>query len=205
MNEFWKFKRSYWDYYLELEKQFMETKRFVEFDKINSKAYSLEYLKLYQAVCSEIDVVGKEIAMTVHPNAQIDEKATIKKWGYEVQQKFPSLKDELVEFNNLFTVQPFKNWEYEKHVSVDKHGNKRTGLRIKEGRKTLAWWINYNAIKHRRIGLLAGERNYQLANQSNLILALAALFLLEFLYMQNVLEYDEQLSEGSKLFKYIKK
>jgi len=52
--------------------------------------------------------------------------------------------------------------------------------------------------------LLAGERNYQLANQSNLILALAALFLLEFLYMQNVLESDEQLSEGSKLFKYIK-
>ena len=66
------FIKSYWDYFLELEEQFIETKRFVAFDKANSKSYSIEYLKLYQAVCSEIDVVGKEIAVAVNPTFKID-------------------------------------------------------------------------------------------------------------------------------------
>ena len=30
-----KFLKSYWEYYLDLEKQVLETKRFVEFDKAN--------------------------------------------------------------------------------------------------------------------------------------------------------------------------
>ena len=51
------FVKSYWNYYLELEEQFISTKKFVEFDVSNSTTYSVEYLKLFQAVCSEIDVV----------------------------------------------------------------------------------------------------------------------------------------------------
>ena len=51
------FVKSFWSYYLELERQFLETKRYVEFSENNSKAYSVEYLKLYQAICSEIDTV----------------------------------------------------------------------------------------------------------------------------------------------------
>lgn len=56
------FEKSYWNYFLELEDQFLATKRYVAFDTANFKAYSLEYLKLLEAVCSEIDIVGKEIA-----------------------------------------------------------------------------------------------------------------------------------------------
>ena len=56
------FEKSYWNYFLELEEQFLDTKKYVAFDAVNYKTYSLEYLKLLEAVCSEIDVVGKEIA-----------------------------------------------------------------------------------------------------------------------------------------------
>ena len=56
------FEKNYWEYYLELEEQFISTKRYVAFDAANYKSYSLEYLKLLEAVCSEIDIVGKEIA-----------------------------------------------------------------------------------------------------------------------------------------------
>ena len=56
------FLKSYWSYYLELENQFVATKKFVEFDISNHATYSIEYLKLFQAVCSEIDVVAKILA-----------------------------------------------------------------------------------------------------------------------------------------------
>lgn len=44
------FKKSYWNYFLELEEQLISTKRFVTFDKNNFKSFSIEYLKLFQAV-----------------------------------------------------------------------------------------------------------------------------------------------------------
>lgn len=56
------FIKSYWNYYLELEEQLNQTKRFVDFDISNYKTFSIEYLKLLQATCSEIDVVAKIIA-----------------------------------------------------------------------------------------------------------------------------------------------
>lgn len=54
---------TYWKYYISLENQFLDTERYVEFDYINNgKAYSIEYLKLFQAVCGEVDVIGKVLA-----------------------------------------------------------------------------------------------------------------------------------------------
>ena len=60
------FIKSYWNYYLELEDQLIQTKRFVDFDISNYKTFSIEYLKLLQATCSEIDVVAKIIAFSLY-------------------------------------------------------------------------------------------------------------------------------------------
>ena len=65
------FEKNYWEYYLELEEQFISTKRYVAFDAANYKSYSLEYLKLLEAVCSEIDIVGKEIAHQIDSSFKI--------------------------------------------------------------------------------------------------------------------------------------
>lgn len=194
------FLKSYWEYFLELEEQFIETRRFVAFDSNNYDAYSIEYLKLYQAVCSEIDVVGKEIAVAVNPTFKIDNKTNIQKWGYEVQQKFPQLKELTVIFNEMDCCHPFKNWEYEQYVTTDKNGIPRINLRIKGGKKTIEWWSNYNKIKHRRIGLVEGTKNFQLANQGNLVQAFAALFLLERLYIESFHHYTCEKITDSNLF-----
>ena len=53
------FIKNYWEYFRELEAEFLQTRKYVEFCKENNATFSIEYLKLYQAVCSEIDVVGK--------------------------------------------------------------------------------------------------------------------------------------------------
>lgn len=194
------FLKSYWSYYLELEEQLIETKRYVEFSTSNNKTYSIEYLKLYQAACSEIDVVGKEIAQKVNPQFKVDWKTNIKKWGYELQQKFGNIKDMHVLFNNEIILQPFKNWEYEKYRKT----NNATDLRIVgKKRDVIKWWSSYNTVKHQRIGLITGTKNFTLANQENLILAFSALFLMEKLFIESLmLEENNSLSiENSKLFK----
>ena len=56
------FIKSYWNYYLELEQQLYDIRKYVDFDRKNNNTFSIEFLKLLQAVCSEIDVVAKVIA-----------------------------------------------------------------------------------------------------------------------------------------------
>lgn len=199
-----KFLKSYWSYFLELESQLIETKRYVEFSESNNKTYSIEYLKLYQAVCSEIDVVGKEIAINVNPDFLIKDNCSIKKWGFEMQQKFGSIKDALVLFNRETELQPFKKWQYEKTFS-----KKNTPyLRIVGGDDgVIKWWKDYNAVKHQRIGLVADNGNFCLANQRNLVLAFSALFLMESMFIES-LKVEENYNlhiENSKLFETVSK
>ena len=63
---FYKFLKNYWRYYKELEIELLSTSRYVEFVEDNFSTYSVEFLKLYQAVCSEIDVIGKMMAFQVN-------------------------------------------------------------------------------------------------------------------------------------------
>lgn len=191
------FIKSYWEYFIELESQLIETRRFLAFDDTNAKAFSIEYLKLYQAVCSEIDVVGKEIAFISNPDFKVDNRTNIQKWGFEIQQKFPNLKDSFVIFNNETKVQPYKNWEYEKYS--DKKGNIR--LRIVGEKKAIPWWSDYNKVKHQRIGLVTGTKNFNLANQKNLILAYSALYALEITYLKSIENFENFKITNSKLFK----
>lgn len=193
------FIKNFWSYYLELEQQFIETKRYVEFSSDNDKTYSVEYLKLYQAICSEIDTVGKEIATDVVTDFKVDLHTNIKKWGYNLQKKFGDIKDDEVIFYDTYNVKPFENWEYEEYKYDLKNGKTRKGLRIVGHKKTIIWWQNYNNVKHQRIGLINEKKNFQLANQKNVVLSLAALFLLEWRYLNYINTTGENI-EPSQLF-----
>lgn len=192
---------NYWKYFLELEEQLLETKKYLEFDSANNKAYSLEYLKLYQSVCSEIDVLGKELAEAISPGFVVDRNTNIKQWGYALQQVYPEMKNELVIFYGYMIQQPFKDWEYEEKITNDKDGNPRRNLKKKKD-KALQWWTDYNSVKHRRVGLIKGTKNYKLANQKNLVLAFAGLYVLERKFILTLMPSAEQADvlEQSKLF-----
>lgn len=172
------FIKNFWSYYLELEQQFLKTKQYVEFAAENDKTYSMEYLKLYQAICSEVDTVGKEIASDLVDDFVVDSNTNIKQWGYNLQKVFGDIKDNEVVFYDIYVVKPFENWQYEEYDKLLPNGKPGKGLRIVKERKTIIWWRNYNNIKHQRVGLVSGKKNFQLANQKNVVLALAALFCL---------------------------
>lgn len=195
------FVRSYWNYYLELEEQFIATKKFVEFDVANFATYSVEYLKLFQAVCSEIDVVAKMLAEEYDVSFKKIEIKNIQKWGYYLQAAYPNIEDISVLFNRDYTVIPWNNWKYERYS--DKNNALR--YRLIKGKETPFWWTAYNNVKHERTSLFKnGKMNYTRANQKNLVYAFAALFVLERLYLDSTTEDIEYAYGESALFQYCK-
>lgn len=179
------FIKSYWDYFMELEEQFANTQKYVAFDKINKKTFSVEYLKLIQAVCSEIDVVAKEIAVFFSPAFAKESNPNIQKWGYIIQNKLPDLTAAEVTFNGKVVITPWKNFGYERYK------NKKGSwcYKLKNGCKTPAWWNDYNNIKHHRTSKdTDGNENYVHANLDNMILCFSALFSLEMFFMYYLIE-----------------
>lgn len=193
------FIRSYWNYFLELEEQLYNTRRYVDFDKSNFKAHSLEYLQLIQAVCGEIDVIAKIIAeYTDNSFASLDNK-NIQKWGYYIQQAFPDIENTRVVFNKTYTLTPWKKFWYTKYR--DNKGHVR--FKLAEKKETPKWWLAYIKIKHERTSTYNdNQTNYNRANLENLIDSMAALYYLEMMFL-GLLKADNNDTgdiEKSKLF-----
>ena len=194
-DDFLKFVTNYWEYYLRLEEEFLTTRRYVEFSKDNYKSYSIEYLKLFQAACSEIDVVGKFLAHICNKKfKETDKSSNIQKWWFEIQNSFADdskqLCDQTVDFLKIQSLQPWKNYHIV-HVQYFKDDNKklRQGYKLSDSPKseTPRWWSAYNAVKHNRTTIVRGTRtNYSKANLWDTANAFAALFLLEHDYLKAV-------------------
>ena len=192
------FVRSYWNYYVELEDQLLATKRFVDFSDANFKTFSIEYLKLLQATCSEIDVVAKIVAEYYDPQFKSLTNKNIQKWGLVIQTAFPQIGESSVCFNYDRVITPWNNWKYETYQNKDN----QTRYRLVDGYETPFWWTAYNKVKHERTSKYKeGQTNYVRANLKNLITAMAALYVLESLFISELKRKGDIYSfEESKLF-----
>lgn len=181
------FIKSYWNYYIELEDQLLATKKYVAFDDSNYKTFSVEYLKLLQATCSEIDVVGKIIAQYSDESFNRNKNKSMQKWGLLVQTTFPEIENSTVLFLNDKGITPWKNWAYETYNDKDN----RLRYRLKKGKNTPVWWTAYNKVKHERTSpYKEGKTNYSQANLENLILAMAALYIIEMKFIKLLFSGD---------------
>ena len=189
----------FWSHYLLLEADFLETRRYLQFDKDNKDAFSNEYLKQYQAIGSEIDVFAKEFCKLLDPNFK----------GSNINHYCKCITDNVDDFTNeeiyvMFLeeyIQPWKDWTYT--VSIDKLGREKINSNVPK------WWTMYNKTKHQRTTALVSYNNkpfYKFANQNNLISALGGLFLLEMHCFIHLLKNSTRISDsdyvigGSKLF-----
>lgn len=119
------FQKVFWSYYLNLEERFINTTKYVEVNTNNYSTYSIEYTSLLLSICSEIDVIFKEICGF----NQTDEKK-IKDYFNIVTSKFSDIfKEKVVYSLKSITLTPFKNWNT----------------------KSPIWWSNYNKLKHGRL------------------------------------------------------
>ena len=203
------FAKSYWNYYLELEERMEETRRFIEYDENNFKTYSSNYLMLFQAVCSEIDVVGKELAAYFN-NSFDEEEGTkpINRWWYEIQDNLTDVFRE-IEFSEAYQLYPWDKYRVVKVSTTQNRNGKQVNvtnynLQPKTDGITYAtpkWWNAYNKVKHKRLKTDDDGINYKKANLLNLSNAFAALYLLEFEFMKKIGTVQERTRCGqSQLF-----
>lgn len=183
------FVKSYWNYYLELEEQFSSIRRYVDFSSKNNNTFSMEFLKLLQAVCSEIDVVAKVIDGYIYPEF---DGGPIAKWGYYVKQTFTTISSQIVVFNDEYDVQPWAKWELLKETKLGKNGRPRTNYKLKDKLKHPVWWTAYNKSKHERTSPYNNSNiNYNRANLKNVVASFAALYILESLFFEYICEKEE--------------
>lgn len=184
-SRFVEFYNNYWKYYRQLEDELLETRRYVDFSNGNLSTYSIEFLKLYQAVCSEIDVVGKYMALNV--KEQFDCKnSNIQKWWYVIRDKYYITDGPESGMNNNKEEQTYHLYDYScgkfceielhpwKNYLIVQYKNSRGDIRYKLSNEstTPEWWKNYNTVKHNRISIIKDytEVNYRKANLENVVL-----------------------------------
>ena len=169
--KFQEIEHSYWRYYIELEQEMLQTRRFVDFGKENFKSYSLEFLKLYQAVCGEIDSFLKLLAKEL--NSAFDlKKSNIQKCWYEVQDWYQSIPIKTVSFCKEYDLEPWSGYIVTRAYSSD--------MRLHYSGTAPIWWKSYTDIKHARAVMGDdGKPNFIKANLQNVSNAFAALYILE--------------------------
>lgn len=192
------FVKNYWNYYRELEKEFISTRKYVECSPDNWNTYSLEYLKLFQTICSEIDVVGKAMAGVCNSLFNPGDKHNnILKWWYEIQDTYMLTDGPFTYMNSSANAARFTLTEYKccinEHIVL--HPWKDFVVqKDKTSKGKPFWWDDYNSVKHGRVLPLNNEEesfNYTRANLGNVCNAIGALYILEKAFMDSVGTYDD--------------
>lgn len=186
------FCRLHWSYYLVLEKDFLDTERYISFDFGdnylydshrtttdcgNSTTFSNEFVKQYQAICSEVDVILKSICKELG-NIGAD---NMRDYTDSVLNNWSGLPNQKVRMNAI-ELQPFKNWSANPTY------------------KSPDWWSPYNGVKHERL------QNFRHANLKNVANALAGLYILELYLVKFIGDRDHDSdvpNDTSKLFELI--
>lgn len=156
------FLQQYWRFFMTLEQDLLATERYVAFDQQNEKTYSVEYNRLYQATCSEVDVLAKELCRLLGDK----QSYKINMYFVPIAKAFPCVLNEKVVASGLGDLYPWTGWTSEKGPE---------------------WWQQYNAIKHHRTEKCTNKQSewhekfyYQCATLKNVMQAMAGLYVLEF-------------------------
>ena len=167
------FERTFWNYYLELEREYLEIERLIPFDKTNYYTFSYKYIDLLWEICSEIDVLFKEYMEIKEYSSELDENGNplfnIKQYEKFIEEKLPSFKNqEITCYNPKFhkkKIYPFSLWTTNDSPK---------------------WWGIYNKIKHDKELELYGKKAYKCANQICVLNALGALFQLNLYIYEEI-------------------
>lgn len=173
------FFRSYWKFYLRLEKEFWEIIQYIEFEPKNYPTYSLKLMQLLLNVGAEVDAVMKELCGIDGSN-----RTTIADYAKVLLSKYPQITEQKVcVFHHSLVLIPFADWNEEKPS------------------QSLHFWNAYNEVKHNRAD------NYTLASLEVVANALAALFTLNmyglndiYLAKGNLHHNIPEENDASKLF-----
>ena len=174
------FEIQYWQQYILLEKELLQTDKYVTISPDNYPTYSSAYGKLLLEIGSEIDIVSKTLCCFLgDTNASI-----ITEYANSITTQFPEFTSISVEvLNRSLIIQPWNNWT---------------------STNSPLWWQAHNKYKHDRLGSWKGKDNYKWANLENTISSLAGLFQIEVYAFYELVKNQNDSSKtpmpGSRLF-----
>lgn len=186
-----KFEKTFWNYYLELEREYLKIERLIPFDETNYNTFSYKYIELLGTICSDIDVLFKEYMNIKEYTPELDEDNNpiynIYQYTKFVENQIPNFKNqEIICYNPKF-----HNKELHPYIS------------LRMGDSPLWWGVN-NKIKHHYDTDFRGKKAYKHANQICVLNALAALFQLNlYIYKELKMDSEDELKVPlyeSKLF-----
>jgi len=161
------FDEKYWNYYLTLESDLIKTQRYVTIDEDNYSAFSVEYAKQYQTICSEIDVICKDYCRYLEPDINVK---NIMGYASVILKHKPDLISRTVRVKTAASIflTPWRDWKTDKKTPFDGSSTENNSP---------SWWIYYNKVKHNRTGSDSQNKEFfKYANQANTLNSLAGLF-----------------------------
>ena len=172
----------FWDYYISFEQDYLSLKS-------DPKENHIALTKLMLSICSEVEVLMKTICQTYDPAFQKDRMDQLREKMDEIitNQEWDSI-DVTVEIGN----DKYRPWEhFDENVS-------------------LTWWTKYNKLKHQRTSFIEdGKIFFDSVSINDIKVALSALYILEYQYMEYMSGYLESCPQniheayGSKVFNSI--
>ena len=140
---------EHWRYFLTLEEDIEKTTRFVEPNPANFRTYSIEFVRLILAACSEVDVVAKVLCGLIDPSRSVQNMDDYRPVITTKYQKLFTSKVLIDRFGLEF--EPWKEWG--SGINPD-------------------WWRDHQKVKHQR------HHHFALADLEHCLNAAAGLFCL---------------------------
>lgn len=183
------FLEHYWTNYVLLEKDFLQTCRYVTLSEDNFDTYSSAYLRLLIELGSEADIMMKELCKCFEKSFRGSNIYNCINCIFEYKQDFFAQK--VVVYDGMLSLMPW-------------------AIRIEgEKKKSPYWWEAYNKCKHRRTekGTIESQLKeyYKFANQKYTLNALAGVYQIYINLYKNLADLEENRVKtpipGSRMFR----
>lgn len=168
------FMEIFWRYYQSLEEDFERTTRYVSLNEKNYSTFSIEYARLLQAICSELEIVLKQIC------------------GIEDEKYYNigDLSKKILSIDNDFLEHTIYLQKYfHSHIKPFKEEIDEKGVPF--------WWKAYDCIKHNR------KLKMEQSNLKCVLFALAGLYFCEDYLLSKIANETgdvDVMNEPSSLF-----
>lgn len=157
---------KHFKYYLENERVFLETERFVAFDSTCKKAYSYVYSNLLMSICSDFESLYRSF-YEIDENAEISISKVVSDIENDERLNGMLLENASLRGTDYIGFQPLK-------VVTDQNSKI----------KYFDWWHYNNAIKHNKINKISR------ANQEMIIHALCGLYVFNVYILRAIKEQN---------------
>lgn len=174
---------NYWEYFLLIDKDLMNTNRYICHSDNNLNAYSSEFARIILVTCAEIDTVCRLLCKEIDSSCDFPDDSTrsgdIKEYCRIILTRFPKLPSTEVYFTTI--KQNMKPWD---------------GWQTSPNYQSPVWWNDYQFIKHYR------HTNFEKAKLKNAFQAVASLFVLLMYLHKTVFHYTRSVETDDPICFY---